>query len=246
MSFDLSTILIILVVVVPGLFAQRTRSQITPRSFAPQGASAELAELVALGIATHAILVSLASLLAVVIGMRFHGSADFYFALLDRLIAEHEWRQHLTEAGLALFAYIFLAYYVSYWLGFLYGILGSSRYIRTNLFSRVGWLLRLFGISDILGESPIIYELLNPEIIKGTPNSVFVEIELRDEQGFYSGQVSQYAIVKDEEPHKPIVLIDVWFKLTREETYKEITETGVSLMLDLADALTVSVRQIEA
>lgn len=88
--------------------------------------------------------------------------------------------------------------------------------------------------------------MLNPEIIKGTPNSVFVEIELRDEQGFYSGQVSQYAIVKDEEPHKPIVLIDVWFKLTREETYKEITQTGVSLMLDLADALTVSVRQIEA
>ena len=74
------------------------------------------------------------------------------------------------------------------------------------------------------------------------PNPVFVEIELRDEQGFYSGQVSQYAIVKDEEPHKPIVLIDVWFKQNRQSEYTKIDTDGI--LLDLADAIAVLVKQV--
>jgi hypothetical protein len=53
---NLSAILLVIVAVIPGLFAQRTRNQLVPRSFATQGVTAELAELVALGVATRGIL----------------------------------------------------------------------------------------------------------------------------------------------------------------------------------------------
>jgi hypothetical protein len=78
--------------------------------------------------------------------------------------------------------------------------------------------------------------------VNGTANSVYVEIECKDRRGFYSGQVSQYAIVKDEEVHKPIVLIDVWFKSTLESEYERV-ETD-SIMLDLADAVAIRVKQV--
>ncbi len=65
---------------------------------------------------------------------------------------------------------------------------------------------------------------------------------MKDQRGFYSGQVSQFAIVKDEEPHKPIYLIDVWFKTDRESEYKKLQTGGI--MIDLADVATMSVQQV--
>ena len=242
MNFDPSTILLVLVVVVPGLFAQRTRNQIIPRSFAPQGTSAELAELVALGIATHGILILLVALVASIAGGLFRPSADYYFAIVDGLIARHWWSQHFVEAALGLFGYVLLSFFVSHWLGFVYGILRSRSYFTQRFFAKANWLLRRFGVTGLLGERPIVYEVLNPELVKGIAKSVYVEIELRGQLGFYSGQVSQYVIVKDEEPHKPIVLIDVWFKPTREGDYTRVETDGI--LLDLADAIAVLVKQV--
>ena len=242
MSFNPSTILLVLVVVVPGLFAQRTRNQIVPRSFAPQGASAELAELIALGFATHGILIALVSFVLFAAGLLMRSSPDFFFALVDGFIAEHGWSRHIIESSLGLFSYIFLSFFVSHWLGFVYGMLRSRSYFTQLFFAKADWLLRRFGVTGLLGERPIIYEMLNPDITDRVEKSVYVEIELRDQRGFYSGQVSQYAIVKDEEPHKPIVLIDVWFRYSRDAEYVRLQPDSV--MLDLADALTVSVRQV--
>lgn len=242
MNFDPSTILLVLIVVVPGLFAQRTRNQIIPRSFAPQGSSAELAELVALGIATHGILIAVVSLVACFVGWLARNSADYYFEIVDTFIAHHGWTQHFVEAALGLFGYVLLSFFVSHWLGFVYGMLRSKSYFTQFFFAKATWLLRIFGVTGLLGERPIVYELLNPEIVNGTANRVYVEIECKDRRGFYSGQVSQYAIVKDEEPHKPIIMIDVWFKSTLEVEYEKV-ETD-SIMLDLADAVAIRVKQV--
>ena len=98
-------------------------------------------------------------------------------------------------------------------------------------------------MTGLLGERPIIYEVLNPALDRGTTQSVFVEVEMKDALGFYSGQLSQFAIVKDDEPHKPIFLIDVWFKQQRSDDYESVETDGI--MIDLADVATLLVKHVD-
>lgn len=60
--------------------------------------------------------------------------------------------------------------------------------------------------------------------------------------GFYSGQLSQFSIVRDEEPHKLIYVIDVWFKTERRGDYEQVETDGI--MIDLAETATVLVKQM--
>jgi hypothetical protein len=103
--------------------------------------------------------------------------------------------------------------------------------------------LQRWGLTGSLGERPIIYEILSPEIAAdGAPSIVFVEAEMKDGLGFYSGQVSQYAIERDSEPHKPIFLTEAWFKILRSDGYEKVDAEGV--FLDLADVATLRVDQV--
>jgi hypothetical protein len=243
LKFDVSTILLAIVAVIPGLFAQRTRNQLVPRSFAPQGASAELAELVALGVATHGVLAFVSASVLFFVGWIHKGSPDYFFAKLDSLILSQWFSQHLVEACLIASAYAFISFFVSHWLGFLYGILRSNSFFTTRLFSKATWLRKTFGVTGLLGERPIIYEVLNPALDSDGTKSVFVELEMKNGLGFYSGQLSQFAIVKDEEPHKPVYLIDVWYKKERNDDYVPVETDGI--MIDLADAVTLLVKQVD-
>ncbi|MCU1323070.1 MAG: hypothetical protein JWM43_2719 [Acidobacteriaceae bacterium] len=242
MKFDVSTILLAIVAVIPGLFAQRTRNQLVPRSFAPQGASAELAELVALGVATHGVLAFFSATVLVFVGWIHQGNPDFFFSKLDALILSQWFSQHLVEASLIASAYAFISFFVSHWLGFLYGILRANSPFTTRLFGKATWL-RKFGVTGLLGERPIIYEVLNPALDSDGTKSVFVELEMKDGLGFYSGQLSQFAIVRDEEPHKPVYLIDVWHKKERDDDYAPVETDGI--MIDLADAVSLLVKQVD-
>jgi len=242
LNFDFSTILIIIVAVIPGLFAQRTRNQLVPRSFAPKGASAELAEFVALGLATHGILAFLSAITLFLLGWLRNGDPDYFFSKLDSLIAGQWCSQHVIEAFLIASCYIFVSFFFSHWLGFIYGLLRLKSPFTTKLFANATWLRKWFGVTGLLGERPIIYEVLNPALDHGATKSVFVEVEMKDGLGFYSGQLSQFAIVRDEEPHKPIFLIDVWFKKERSDNYESVETDGI--MIDLAETATLLVKQV--
>ncbi len=243
MKFDVSTILLVIVAVIPGLFAQRTRNQLVPRSFAPQGASAELAELVALGVSTHGILAFLSAIILLLIGWLRKGNPDYFFSKFDSLIAGQWCSQHIVEASLIASGYVFVSFFFSHWLGFIYGVWRSNSPFTTKLLANATWLRKWFGVTGLLGERPIIYEVLNPALDHGTTKSVFVEVEMKESLGFYSGQLSQFAIVKDDEPHKPIFLIDVWFKKERSDDYESVETDGI--MIDLADAATLLVKQVD-
>jgi len=243
LKFDVSTILLVIVAVIPGLFAQRSRNQLVPRSFAPQGASAELAELVALGVSTHGILVFLSAIALLLVGWLRNGDPDHFFSKFDSLIAGQWCSQHIVEASLIASGYVFVSFFVSHWLGFACGVWRSNSPFTTKLLANATWLRRWFGVTGLLGERPIIYEVLNPTLDRGITKSVFVEVEMKDGLGFYSGQVSQFAIVKDDEPHKPIFMIDVWFKKERNGDYESVETDGV--MFDLADAASLLVKQVD-
>lgn len=121
MKFDFSTILLVILAVILGLFAQRTRNQLVPQSFAPSGASSELAELVAPGVATHGILAFLFAIILILFGWLRKSEPDCFFSKLDSPIAGQWCSRHTVEAFLAASIYIFVSFFFSQWLGFIDG-----------------------------------------------------------------------------------------------------------------------------
>lgn len=246
MKIDFSTLFLIILCVIPGLFAQRSRNLVCPRSFVDQGASGELGELVALGVSTHGILVLCAAMLLFMAGLLDHLRPTVFFQWLDQWPVRAWGSAHRSEAALLATAYVFLSFAVSHWLGLLYGAWRYRAPLTTTAFTKVRWLssaLKHIGIDGVLGEKPIIYEVLSPKRDEnGTSYTVFVELEMKEQMGFYAGQLSQFAIVKDEEPHKPVFLEDVSFRRTLEDDYQPLDADGV--MLDLADASQVLVKQV--
>ncbi|MHB1701725.1 MAG: DUF6338 family protein [Acidobacteriaceae bacterium] len=248
MKIDFSTILLVIVAVIPGLFAQRSRNLIAPRSFAAQGAAGELAEFVALGIATHGVLAYFAAILLVLLGLIFHCGAFCFFRLIDSWHPGEWCGTHSTETFLLALTYVFLSFFVSHLLGLAYGIWRLNSPFTTVLLGNRHWYTKWLerrGVRGILGEHPVIYEVLNEKLDgNGIPRIVFVELEMKDGLGFYSGQLDQFSIVKDEEPHKPVFLINAWFKKERTEIYKRLEADGV--MIDLADAAILQIKQVAA
>ena len=89
-------------------------------------------------------------------------------------------------------------------------------------------------------ERPLSFELFSGEAVNRKTDLIyFLEIQLRDEKGFVTGELAKYAIVKDEESHRPVVLRDAQFKLTAGDTYTPME--GDRVLIDLADALLVQV-----
>ena len=66
MKIDLSSLFLVVLVVIPGLLAQRSRSLMVPNILTPKGASEELADFVLLGPITHIVLILLSSFFALV------------------------------------------------------------------------------------------------------------------------------------------------------------------------------------
>ena len=245
MKLDLSTVFLVVLCVIPGLFALRARNMVCPRSFEEQGTTAELGELVALGITTHGILVCLVVCGLWCAGLCAHFTPNRYITLADRLYVTAWTTSHKVETLFLATLYVFASFAISHWLGIIYGSRRLQNPITAKvLLSRNSYISRKLGITGLLGERPIIYEALSPpaEEADGPPFLVFVEIELKSSAGFYTGQVSQFSILRDAEPHKPIYLIEASFKLNRTDDYESVDADGI--LLDLADAAVIRVTQI--
>jgi hypothetical protein len=246
LKIDLSTLLLVTLCVIPGLFAQRSRNLVCPRSFVDQGASGELGELVALGISTHGLIILMAAICLLVAGILDHLQPALFFRRFDTWDIQAWSSNHRSFAAVLATSYVFLSFAVSHWFGLVYGIWRYHAPLTTAAFTKVPWLslrLKYLGIGGVLGERPIIYEVLSPKKDSdGVPYKVFVEVEMKNQAGIYAGQLSQFAIVKDEEPHKPVYLVDVSFRRSLDESYETIEADGV--MLDLAEAAQVYVKQV--
>ena len=106
--------------------------------------------------------------------------------------------------------------------------------------SRAAATVGEFLAETILNLSKSLEVLFPPS---GDAKTMFVEAAMKDGLGFYSGQLSQFAIVRDEEPHRPVYLIDVWFKKDRDDLYVAVEADGV--LLDLADVSTLLIKQMD-
>lgn len=243
MKVDLSTLLLVVIAIIPGLFAQRSRNLLVPRSFSTKGASEELAELVALGLATHGVIAFLLALLLVALGILHSGHITYYFQKVDSWQLGTWVAGHRSEVSLICAGYVFLSFFVSHCLGLVYGGVSLGGGLTAKVLQRATWLGR-FGIRGFLGERPIIYELLDAQVDDGGESkTVFVEAEMKEGLGFYSGQLSQFAIVRDEEPHRPIYLVEPWYKGNRTDDYTQVQADGI--LIDLADVACLLIKQTD-
>ena len=237
MKIDLSTILFIALVVSPGLFALRSRSRLVPSLLRSKGATEEIAELVSLSLLTHSFLILLAALLAALFGVGLHQDALFFFREMDGWEIVSWSRLHGSAATLLVTAYLLLSFVLSHILGILYAAWELKGDLTERLLKLPG--LQRFGFTGVLGEQPILYDLLS---VSPGADAVFIEARMKADAGFYSGQIDQFAIVRDEESHRPIYLIDVFYKKDRDSEYEGVAG---GLLLDLADVTSLRIEQIK-
>ena len=209
--------------------AQRARYQVAPRSLEKIGPTEELAQFVVSGIVVHLALTS---------------AYFLYFAFCHRDYAEvlrDAYLRQSTEAFLLshhwfITLYLLLSFSAGWVLGFAQGVMSIKQPLR----NRATRFLSKFRLSLMINR-PIVWSFFQAN---GQTERTFVQVEMADGKGFYSGQLYEYALVADEEPHKAIWIIKVYFKQVREGTYEPILGDGI--LLDLADAVAVEIKRIPA
>lgn len=246
MKIDFSAVAIVLAFVAPGYFAYWTRNHFAPRSLAPKGPTEEFAGFVVVSAIIHSFLALGAFVLAALSGLLTHGDPLWAFAWMDKT-ALAAWPASIKAAGFALLsAYFLLSCVCGYLLGLPLALLDLNwqgwpwRWVQSG---RRGVWLRRKGVRGVIGEHPAIYGALRPELdAQGRPKYVLVEAQLRDANGFYTGQVASYSISKDEDAHKLILLKDVSFRPNDSSAY--VPAASVTVLLDLADVLVLRIQQV--
>jgi hypothetical protein len=76
----------------------------------------------------------------------------------------------------------------------------------------------------------------------GDRKDVFVEAELKDDQGSITGRVASFSIANDEESHKLIYVEEVYRKAAGSNHYEKLDADG--MLLDVADAITIQIKQV--
>jgi hypothetical protein len=95
-------------------------------------------------------------------------------------------------------------------------------------------LLRL-GIRAFLQEAPVWYEALRD---KNRHDRTFVEVKMKQNGGFYTGELKSYGIVSDSEPNKDFLLINVAYKKQAHDAYITVEADGI--LLNFAEAQSIS------
>lgn len=242
MKIDYSTIALILALVIPGLAAKKSRRMLTAQTFEVVGPTTELGELVASSLTVHFVLFILVCSASLLLGLFLRHSALFYFEAIDRFDFSLWSASHRSAALAGTMFYIcislafgFAAGLVSGWFELAHPFL---RLIELNPRLRDG--LQAIGIFSILEERPLSYQLFTGESVKRRRDLIFfLQLRLRGSGEFITGELAQYAVVKDEEPHRLVVLIDAQSKIAAEDQYCPMD--GDRLVIDLADALSVQI-----
>jgi hypothetical protein len=248
MEIDLSKILLLVLAVLPGFFALRARKSIV-RSLHNRGATEELAEFLVYSVLVHLALAMF--LLVVLAAAGFALKFDPFFFLRSWLLLPIPGaaRRLLQLPAYVPLIYLPLSFACGWGMGFARGLLSvwrplatMARWVRIRESSWVGRQWRRWFRRYLLTGRPILYDVLFPEFdVTGESKLVFVEAVLKNDEGTYIGQVKEFSLLRDEEQHKLLYMIDVYRKQTDQADYERLEVDGV--LIDLGDVLTLSVRQ---
>jgi Family of unknown function (DUF6338) len=230
MTFDVTGLLIFLLAIVPGFIAQQARSRLVPRSLRAKSVLEETGNYVFNSVVVHLIL--LVSFKVTLTVVHSGTPASLSAAIVQKQLPDWAWQHR----------YLVVFYYVvSLMLGCILGVVRGvaerdrqiGAWLADNRFLRP-LLLRL-GVRAFLEEAPVWYEALRE---KTRDERTFVEVKMKQDGGFYTGELKSYGIVSDSEPNKDFLLVNVAFKKQANDTYVTLDADGV--LLNFADAESLS------
>jgi hypothetical protein len=249
MEIDFPKVVLLVLAVLPGYFALRARKSIAPRSLHKKGATEELAEFLVYSALAHIILSVVLIVTVGFVGLIAKGHPLYFIHGRLALPLPELGQRILKLPASLLLIYLPLSFACGWFVGFARGLITVWR-----PFSR---LATKFGVDEdskagklwlrwigrfLLTGRPIIYDVLFPDADEnGTSNLVFVEVTLKDNAGMFIGQVKAFSVLSDEEEHKLLYLIDVYRRNSDDAEYQPLEVDGV--LIDLSEALTISVRQ---
>ena len=230
MTFDVTGLFIFLLAVIPGFLAHQARSRLVPRTLRNLSVLEETSNYIFNSIVVHAVL--LASFRLMLGAFRSVTPATFGAAISQKQLPQWMWQHRYLVTGY---------YAASLLLGTILGVLRGSAerdgqvgsWAADNRFLRP-ILLRL-GVRAFLQEAPVWYEALRE---RSPDERTFVEVKMKQNAGFYAGELRSYGIVSDSEPSKDFLLVNAASKKHQDDDYVKSDADGV--LLNFADAESVS------
>lgn len=191
MTFDFTGFLIFLLAVLPGFVAQQSRYSIVPRSLRTKSALEETGEYVLDSAIVHGLL-ALLFLLALSL-LSPESLANFNRDIETGQAFTWAWQHRLL-----VMAYFVASIGTGFVLGLFRGILALNQPIRNRLlsWSWLNWLLSNIGIRSFLQEEPVWYGALRQST---ADELVFMQVKMKNNAGFYSGELKTYGILEDSE-----------------------------------------------
>jgi hypothetical protein len=234
MQFDITGFLIFLAFILPGFVAQKARDSITPRTLKPQSAVSEVGEFVLAGILSHIFLILI-----------FCGYFQFFqksfFAIFQNTLHYGSLPNFLWNYRPFLLAYFVLSLATGYIVGGVQGYLILRQPVRSWLLNKrpLTVVLERLGIPGFLKNDPVWYFVFQQ---RAPGTQVFLDIEMRDSGGFYTGELMSYGIVDDSEENKDFYIARVNFKADRAAEYAPLPCDG--LLLNFKNVLSMQVVKI--
>jgi len=221
MQFDVFSFAIFLAFFLPGLLAQKARDSIAPRSLKPHSAIMDAGEFVLAGVVVHAFLI-----IAIYVFSLFF--ARGYFAVMKSTLRCGHFYSLFWGSPRFVCAYFVVSLGVGYFVGGVQGWLILRQPVRNWVLSnatlsRLMLKLKVFGF---LQEQPVWYFVFQQ---KEPRTQVFVEVEMSNNGGFYTGELQSYGIVDDSEENKDFYIVDVHYKAARPDDYVRLSCEGVLL-----------------
>jgi len=198
MQFDITGFVIFLAFILPGFVAQKSRESLVPRGLKPLSAVSEAGEFVLAGVWVHVIL-------SIAVRLLFFVFAKQYFQLLANNFLYDPLPQFLWHYRILAFNYFVSSLLLGYCVGFVQGVLILRQPIRRWVVSKsfTSGVLRKLGVTGFLEEQPIWYFVLKQT---SGLQAIFLEVEMKNSSGFYTGQLISYGILDDSVKSKDFYL----------------------------------------
>ncbi len=230
MQFDITGFLIFLVFILPGLVAQKARFSLAPRSLKPLSTLGEVGEFVLAGVWVHAFL-------ALAIWTYCSLLARQSFAILANAFHYGSLSGFVWSYRVFVFGYFVFSLLLGYCFGFFQGVLIIKQPIGER-FSKV--ILKKLGVPGFLREEPVWYFVLKRQ---SAATMVFLEVEMKDQAGIYTGRLQAYGILDDSAKSKDFYLVDVHYKENRLGSFVPLRCDGV--LLNFEDVTSIQVVKME-
>jgi hypothetical protein len=236
MQFDLVSFLIFVAFILPGVVAQTARDSLTPRSLKSRSLAVEIGELIIAGLWVHVLLLGTFRLVLEIIAPQYlHGLLNnLRYSSMENFLWNHS-----TAVGSYFLGSLALGYIIGAFQGWLIYTQPFRKWL-TRPGGRMAAVLEKLGIPGFLQEQPVWYFAFRQ---KTTSTQVFVEVEMKDGAGFYTGELITYAILDDSVRSKDFCLVNVNFKPDRTAEYSPLKCDA--LLLNFEDVRTLQLVKID-